>query len=39
MRFRHMNDTVANFLFLDGHVEPRVMGTVLAQDLCVKRNN
>lgn len=39
MRFRHMNDTVANFLFLDGHVEPRVMGTVLAQDLCVRRNN
>jgi len=39
MRFRHMNDTVANFLFLDGHVEPRVMGTVLAQDLCVRRSN
>jgi prepilin-type N-terminal cleavage/methylation domain-containing protein/prepilin-type processing-associated H-X9-DG protein len=39
MRFRHMNDTVANFLFLDGHVESRVMGTVLAQDLCVRHNN
>jgi prepilin-type N-terminal cleavage/methylation domain-containing protein/prepilin-type processing-associated H-X9-DG protein len=39
MRFRHMNDTVANFLFLDGHVESRVMGTILAQDLCVRRYN
>ncbi|HEX4053123.1 MAG TPA: prepilin-type N-terminal cleavage/methylation domain-containing protein [Tepidisphaeraceae bacterium] len=39
MRFRHMKDTVANFLFLDGHVEPRVLGTVLAQDLCVRREN
>jgi len=39
MRFRHMNNTEANFLFLDGHVEPRVMGTVLAQDVCVKFAN
>jgi len=39
MRFRHMNNTEANFLFLDGHVEPRVMGTVLAQDLCVRHSN
>jgi prepilin-type N-terminal cleavage/methylation domain-containing protein/prepilin-type processing-associated H-X9-DG protein len=39
MRFRHMKDTVADFLFLDGHVEPRVLGTVLAQDLCVRYDN
>lgn len=30
MRFRHMNNNEANFLFLDGHVEPRILGTVLA---------
>jgi prepilin-type processing-associated H-X9-DG protein/prepilin-type N-terminal cleavage/methylation domain-containing protein len=34
MRFRHMGNTVANFLFCDGHVEPRVLGTVVAQDIC-----
>jgi prepilin-type processing-associated H-X9-DG protein len=39
MRFRHMNNTAANFLFLDGHVESRVLGTVFAQDLCVKFAN
>ena len=39
MRFRHMNNTVADFLFLDGHVEPRVLGTVLAKDLCVRHSN
>ena len=39
MRFRHMNNTEANFLFLDGHVEPRVLGTVLAQDVCVRFSN
>jgi len=36
MRFRHMQNTEANFLFLDGHVEPRVLGTVVAQDICVR---
>jgi prepilin-type processing-associated H-X9-DG protein len=39
MRFRHMNNTEANFLFLDGHVEPRALGTVLAQDICVRHAN
>jgi len=39
MRFRHMYNTEANFLFLDGHVEPRVLGTVLAQDISVKHSN
>jgi prepilin-type N-terminal cleavage/methylation domain-containing protein/prepilin-type processing-associated H-X9-DG protein len=39
MRFRHMNNTAANFLVLDGHVESRVLGTVFAQDLCVKFAN
>jgi prepilin-type processing-associated H-X9-DG protein len=39
MRFRHMNNTTADFLFLDGHVEPRVLGTVLAQDICVRFSN
>ena len=38
MRFRHMGNTTADFLFLDGHVEPRVLGTVLAQDICVRHN-
>jgi len=36
MRFRHMENTEANFLFLDGHVEPRVLGTVVAHDICVR---
>jgi prepilin-type processing-associated H-X9-DG protein/prepilin-type N-terminal cleavage/methylation domain-containing protein len=35
MRFRHMGNTTANFLFCDGHVESRVIGTVVAQDICV----
>jgi len=39
MRFRHMNNTEANFLFLDGHVDPRVLGTVLAQDISVRHDN
>jgi prepilin-type N-terminal cleavage/methylation domain-containing protein/prepilin-type processing-associated H-X9-DG protein len=38
MRFRHMNNTVANILFLDGHVEPRVLGTVLAKEYAVPTN-
>jgi prepilin-type N-terminal cleavage/methylation domain-containing protein/prepilin-type processing-associated H-X9-DG protein len=39
MRFRHMYNTETNCLFLDGHVEPRVLGTVLAQDICVRYSN
>jgi prepilin-type N-terminal cleavage/methylation domain-containing protein/prepilin-type processing-associated H-X9-DG protein len=35
MRFRHMSDTTANFLFMDGHVESRVLGTVKARDICM----
>jgi len=34
MRFRHMNNTTANLLFVDGHVEPRLIGQVYAKDLC-----
>ncbi len=35
MRFRHMGNTTANFLFCDGHVESRVIGTVVAKDICL----
>jgi prepilin-type processing-associated H-X9-DG protein len=35
MRFRHMDNTTCNILFLDGHVESRVLGTVVAQDVCM----
>lgn len=35
MRFRHMNNTVVNALFVDGHVESRVIGTVVAKDVCL----
>ncbi len=35
MRFRHMENTTANILFCDGHVETRVLGTVVAQDICL----
>lgn len=35
MRFRHMNNTAANFLFVDGHVESRMLGTVVARDVCM----
>ncbi|MGN6725266.1 MAG: type II secretion system protein [Tepidisphaeraceae bacterium] len=35
MRFRHMRNTTANFLFCDGHVEPRKLGTVVAKDICL----
>jgi prepilin-type N-terminal cleavage/methylation domain-containing protein/prepilin-type processing-associated H-X9-DG protein len=34
MRFRHMNNTTCNILFVDGHVEPYVIGTVNAKMLC-----
>jgi prepilin-type processing-associated H-X9-DG protein/prepilin-type N-terminal cleavage/methylation domain-containing protein len=35
MRFRHLNNTTCNILFLDGHVEPFAIGTVTAKMLCV----
>jgi prepilin-type processing-associated H-X9-DG protein len=35
MRFRHMQNTVTNLLFVDGHVESRALGQVLAKDICV----
>jgi len=35
MRFRHMNNTTGNMLFVDGHVESRVLGTVVAKDIAV----
>jgi prepilin-type N-terminal cleavage/methylation domain-containing protein/prepilin-type processing-associated H-X9-DG protein len=35
MRFRHMNNTMGNMLFVDGHVESRVLGTVVAKDISV----
>jgi prepilin-type processing-associated H-X9-DG protein/prepilin-type N-terminal cleavage/methylation domain-containing protein len=38
MRFRHLNNTTCNVLFLDGHVEPFAIGTVTAKMLCVNIN-
>lgn len=38
MRFRHMNNTTANFLFVDGHVDSRQIGQVHEIDLCVNVN-
>jgi prepilin-type N-terminal cleavage/methylation domain-containing protein/prepilin-type processing-associated H-X9-DG protein len=35
MRFRHMKNTTVNLLFVDGHCESRVIGQVIAKDLCV----
>jgi prepilin-type processing-associated H-X9-DG protein/prepilin-type N-terminal cleavage/methylation domain-containing protein len=35
MRFRHMNNSSVNALFVDGHVESRPLGTVIARDVCV----
>ena len=35
MRFRHMKNTTCNILFCDGHVESRLIGSVLAQDVCL----
>jgi len=34
MRFRHMNNKAANFLFLDGHVDSKLIGSVVASDIC-----
>jgi prepilin-type N-terminal cleavage/methylation domain-containing protein/prepilin-type processing-associated H-X9-DG protein len=38
MRFRHLNNTTCNILFLDGHVEPRALGQVRAMDICINVN-
>jgi len=37
MRFRHMNNQVANFLFVDGHVDSRRIGDVVARDICANQ--
>jgi prepilin-type N-terminal cleavage/methylation domain-containing protein/prepilin-type processing-associated H-X9-DG protein len=39
MRFRHINNTTCNFLFLDGHVESRVLGQVRAMDISMNPSN
>jgi prepilin-type processing-associated H-X9-DG protein/prepilin-type N-terminal cleavage/methylation domain-containing protein len=35
MRFRHLGNNTANFLFCDGHVDSRSLGTVLLRDICL----
>ena len=35
MRFRHMNNTVVAAAFVDGHVESRLIGSVIAKDICL----
>jgi prepilin-type N-terminal cleavage/methylation domain-containing protein/prepilin-type processing-associated H-X9-DG protein len=35
MRFRHLQNTTCNFLFVDGHVESRLLGSVWATDVCL----
>ena len=35
MRFRHMKNTTANFLYVDGHVGSKKLGEVLARDICL----
>ena len=35
MRFRHLNNTSANFCFADGHVESRKLGDVRVRDICL----
>jgi len=34
MRFRHMANNTANFLFMDGHVDSRRLGQVVSKDIC-----
>lgn len=36
MRFRHLNNTAVNILFMDGHVESRLLGVgcVVAREIC-----
>ncbi len=38
MRFRHMSNTAANLLFLDGHVESRTLRQVIARDISLNAN-
>ena len=40
MRFRHLSNTAANLLFLDGHVETRMLGPgqVVGRDICMNAN-
>jgi prepilin-type processing-associated H-X9-DG protein len=38
MRFRHLNNTTCNILFVDGHVSPYVIGEVTAKMLCANVN-
>jgi prepilin-type N-terminal cleavage/methylation domain-containing protein/prepilin-type processing-associated H-X9-DG protein len=35
MRFRHMNNTMTNALFIDGHVESRALLQVVAKDVSI----
>jgi prepilin-type N-terminal cleavage/methylation domain-containing protein/prepilin-type processing-associated H-X9-DG protein len=39
MRFRHLDNTTCNFLFLDGHVESRALGQVRAMDISMNPSN
>jgi prepilin-type N-terminal cleavage/methylation domain-containing protein/prepilin-type processing-associated H-X9-DG protein len=39
MRFRHMNNSMMNTLYVDGHVEQKAVGTVIAQDVCINPTN
>jgi prepilin-type processing-associated H-X9-DG protein len=34
-RYRHLGNTSCNFLFFDGHAEPRKLGTVTVGDLSI----
>jgi prepilin-type N-terminal cleavage/methylation domain-containing protein/prepilin-type processing-associated H-X9-DG protein len=34
MRFRHINNTTGNFLFMDGHVESRKLGQIKLYEVC-----
>ena len=34
-RYRHMNNTMMNALFVDGHVESRLIGSVYVLDVCL----
>jgi len=35
MRFRHLKNTTCNAVFIDGHVESRMLGSVVARDISV----
>jgi prepilin-type processing-associated H-X9-DG protein len=39
MRYRHMDNTMVNILFVDGHVESRLLGSVHASDVCLNPSN